>query len=299
MQKKPEDFNVVVKQLRLMGKLSAVFIIICFMVAFQNLSFGIGMFVVLAFYFIFFYRRKVRLYQKELKNAILTGSFRPTLGEITFNAKDPEARKAVAESGLLPLAQPDGLVVRDTVRGTCYGCPAFLTDVTANYFTTRTDKHGKEARALEYLSGCCFEVEPNSKLPREFILWHRECMPEEARSAHLTGWSKSPIPCEEDDPPEYLPLLAEKYDLYVPQGQKPPELWDRFIRAFGQLVEFTPGHAVLQVSEHRIRIFIESRFVYTLQIPVYQPVTNAILHADAFPEMEYMVRVVNTVMRLR
>ena len=292
MEEKAKNLNVVLKQLRLMGKLSAVFIIICFMVYFRNISVGIGMFVVLAVYFIFFYRRKVRLYQKEIKDTILAEGLRPALGEITYKLKDPDARAEVLASGFLPAAEPEHIVVRETVRASWHGAPLLLTDVSTNYRSTAANKKGKTVPVMDYLSGCYLELRLPAPAAHDFMLWPADMLPEAIRAEHFSGWQQVTAPAGE-------PALPEGYLVYVPQGQPAPELYDRLRRDFAHLVEFTPGRAAMQVQGDRVRFFIKGRFVYTIKLSIFQPMSAAILTTNPFPEIDHELRVAETVTRMQ
>lgn len=295
MEQKAKDFNLVLKQLKLMGKLSMVFIIICFMVFFQNASYGIGMFIVFLVYFVLFFRGKVRMYQKELKTTILEEGMRPILGTITYKRKDPAALEAVTAAGLLPMADPKGTVVRDTVRGACHGHPVLLTDVTTNYATTVVNPKGKQVKTMGHLSGCCWEMELGKPLPRDFVLWSKETLPEDARTSHFSDWNEHPISTGD----EGTAAFAESHLLYVPKDQPPPVFWSRFTRAFDQLIQHTPGRVSVQVRGNLLWFFIESRFVYTLNIPIRMPITEGILRTNPLPEVEYMAKVAETLMKMQ
>lgn len=295
MEQKAKDFNVVLKQLKLMGKLSMVFIIICFMVFFQNASYGIGMFIVFLAYFVLFFRGKVRMYQKELKTTILEENMRPLLGTVTYKPKDQAALEAVTAAGLLPMADPKGTVVRDTVRGAYRGRPVLLTDVTTNYATTVVNPKGKPVKTLDHLSGCYWEMELEQPLPRDFALWPKETLPEDARTSHFSDWIEHPISTSG----EGTTAFAESHLLYVPKDQPPPVFWNRFARAFDQLIQHTPGRVAVQARGNMLWFFIENRFVYTLKIPIRMQITERILRTNPLPEVEYIAKVTDTLMKMR
>lgn len=295
MEQKVKDFNLVLKQLKLMGKLSMVLIIICFIVFFQNASYGIGMFLVFLAYFVLFFRRKVRMYQKELKTAILEESMRPTLGTITYKRKDQAAQETVIAAALLPMADPKGTVVRDTVRGAYRGHPVLVSDVTVNYATTVVNSRGKPVKTVGHLSGCYWEMELDKPLPRDFVLWPKESLPEDARAAHFSDWREHPILTSD----ESTAAFAESHLLYVPKDQLPPVFWSRFVRAFEQLVQLTPGRAAIRARGNRLWFFIENRFVYTLNIPIRMTITEGILRTNPLPEVEHMAKVAETLMKMQ
>lgn len=295
MEQKAKDFNLVLKQLKLMGKLSMVFIIICFMVFFQNASYGIGMFIVFLVYFVLFFRGKVRMYQKELKTTILEEAMRPILGSITYKPKDQAALETVTAAGLLPIAEPKGTVVRDIVRGAFHGHPVLLTDVTTNYATTVVNSKGKPVKTLDHLSGCYWEMELDKPLPRDFALWPKDTLPDDARMSHFSNWNEYPISTGD----EGAAAFAESHLLYVPKDQPPPVFWNRFARAFDQLIQHTPGRVAVQAKGNMLWFFIENRFVYTLNIPIRATITEKILRTNPLPEVEYIAKVTEALLKMQ
>lgn len=299
LEEKAKNLNIVLKQLRLMGKLSAVFIILCFMAFFQNLSIGIGMFLVLAAYFILFYRRKVRLYQREVKGTIVAEGLRPVLGAVAYRAKDGEARAAVlAADGFLPLERSKGLVVRDTVRADYKQRPLLLTDVSTRYRTVVTNARGKQVPLLDPLSGCYFEWQLPAAVPADFTLWPDAALPDDARAALLAGWREQPLPTAAADG-EAMPPLPDGYRLYTRAGQPALAAYPRLWREFAALCAGTPGQVALQARGDMVRIFIKGRFVYAVRLSIFTPMTPALLRSNPVPEAGGMLRVAEAVARMQ
>lgn len=279
-----EKINFLYKKKHSLQAFSLMFLvglIFCLIFAIKAPTVG-GMFAAIMLLTHFFgLRPAAKRYVQTIKVAHIQEGFRNQFKQISYQEKKGLTPDAIVKTGFLPVAHPNTMVIRDTIRGTYQSMPVILTDVTTDFESaTATNKAG-----VEYLPGCFFEIKLSKKPEFDLVILAENSIPPSVfeKRVSLTGRNLHASGKKEYD-----------FRLYLPEGKSEQDLPDGLITAFTLLHEYTPGAVALQVKDQYVRMFIRGRFVYTHSIKVHTPVTPQLLSSAPFPEIHSMLRVVDT-----
>jgi len=258
-------------------------LIFCLIMAIKAPKVG-GLFAaIMLFTHIFGIRPAAKRYVKTVKIAHIQEGMRTLIKQLTYHEKKGIPTETIVKAGFLPVVHPNNIVIRDTVKGTYQAMPIFLTDVTTDYESqTTTNKSG-----LDYLAGCYLEIKLSKKPDFDFVILSGGSVPASAfekQCATLTGTNI------------HIDGKEEGYDfrVYAPEGKTPANLPKDTMTAFSLLYEYTPGMPALQVKGNYARIFIRNRFLYTHDLKQHTPVTPQLLGSNPFPELNAMLRIIDT-----
>lgn len=236
--------------------------------------------------YLLLFRQMTKAYRQAVKQAMLEEGLRPFLKNISYERKDGIDGSLILDAGLLPNETPKNLLIRDTVQGDYQAMPVFLTDVTTNFKSFKSQANGTEKAMVDFMSGCYFDIRLRGD-GGDFILWPKALLPEKSREHYFSKKTAAPAPG----------LLSDAFLLYWEPGRDAPEISAEAEKAIHRLSEYTPGEVCVQVSGGHLRIFIRSRFLFTYHIPGRTEMTARILSTNPFPELPYLLRVADAVMK--
>ncbi len=259
----------------------------CLLLLSQKPPMSVALFFVIFLFYILVFRKQSKKYQKAVKTATLEECFRPNLKNITYQEKDGLDPDQLAKAHLIPIEHPEQLLIRDTVKGTYQAMPAFLSDVTCDFQSSRTNRQGEQKEFPDYLSGNWFEIRLRKELPFSFTVWDKELVPESARSHFFDGWQNTDI--------LQSPDFRSQFHTYTRDLQGIP-LPENLAKSLLRLAEFTPGRAAAELDGNTFRIFIQNRFLYIGSISPRVEITPQILQHNQYQEIHSILRVVDTLL---
>lgn len=240
---------------------------------------------VLAFY-LFVFRRQSKRYQQTVKTATLTECLRPYLKGIAYQEKDGLNPSQIPQARLIPVEHPKSILIRDTITGTYQTLPVFLSDVTADFQSSRLTKSGEEKPVIDFLSGNWFEIQLKEPLPFTCTIWDKGLVPSAVREQFFSDCRCLDI-CQ-------TPAFRERFSTYT-RDHSDISIPEELEKALLKLAEITPGQIAVQLDGHIFRIFIKNRFLYTRQPSPKVEVTAQMLNYNQYSEINYILRAVDAV----
>ena len=262
----------------------------CLILVSRRSPISLILFTVIFLFYLLVFRRQSKKYQQTIKKATLEECFRSSLKDISYEPKNGLEKERITQSHLLPVVHPENLLIRDTVKGTFQFLPAVLSDVTTDFFSSRTTRQGGAKEFLDFLSGNWFEIQLKAPIPYSCVVWSRDLVPESARTAFFEGYQNLDMYQDED--------FRKVFHLYSDQEQEftlPEEAEKALLRLAG----FTPGKVAAEFSGNMLRVFIKDRFLYTYAVRPRVDVTPQILQHNQYPEISYILRVPDAVIKGR
>ena len=99
--------------------------------------------------------------------------------------------------------------------------------------------------------------------------------------------------------------LAGTHLLFQPDAAEPQVLQEHMadpkdplrglLNRFCSLAVYTPGQAAFQLTDHHLRVFVRTRFLYTIEVPVKTELTPKLLSYCDFPEISYLLRMADEI----
>lgn len=248
---------------------------------------GLVLALALVLIYLIFFRKQAKDYRQAVKQAMLEEGFRPFLKNITYIKQDGISTDEVLSAGFIPSEAPKSMIIRDTVQGTYQTMPAFLTDITTNFQSYKSDKNGEAKPVADFLSGCLFDIQLSHSSPTDYILWSKKVFPEKSRTHYFSKKTESPAPGG----------LSDGFLLYTDPAAGIPEISPDTEKTILRLSEYTPGDVCVQVNGNHLRIFISNRFLFTLHVPGRVEITAKMLNTNPFAELPYLLRVADSFSR--
>ena len=247
-------------------------IVIIFLLSSRPIGGLILTLALLAIYLLLF-RRQVKDYRQAVKQAMLEEGLRPFIKNIAYERKDGISADTFLQMRFLPNENPKSLIIRDTIHGTYQAMPVFLTDITTDITSAKS--------APDYLSGCLLDIQLRSGNDDDYMLWPKKLLQDKDLKHYFSGMTEAPAPG----------LLADTFLLYRRSGTELLAISPEAEKSILRLCEYTPGNVCIQVSAGHLRIFIGSRFLFTLHIPGQTEITAKILSSNPFQELPYLLRI--------
>lgn len=278
------------KTAQIMVGVCAAGLIGCLILVSRRSPVSLILFAVVFLFYLIVFRRQSKKYQQVIKTATLEECFRSSLKDISYEPKNGMEKERITQSHLLPVVHPENLLIRDTVKGTFQFLPAVLSDVTTDFFSSRTTRQGGTKEFLDFLSGNWFEIQFKTPLPYSCIVWSRKLVPESVRTGFFEGYQNLDMYQNEN--------FRKEFHLYSDKGREftiPEEVEKALLR----LAEFTPGQVAAEFDGNTLRVFIKDRFLYTYAVRPRVDVTPQILQHNQYPEISYILRVADAVIKGR
>ncbi|MCI6888387.1 MAG: hypothetical protein MR868_14260 [Lachnospiraceae bacterium] len=271
------------KRLQILGTIFLIALIIVLLIGMKSQLLS----AVLAFLFLLIYlfgiRSAKKSYQQAVKTVILEESFRPQFKQITYLPKDGLSPSDLADTGFFPVAHAKNMLIRDTLKGTYQGMPVVLSDLT---FDVVSSQPGSTKNTVDFLAGCYFDIQLNKKTGMNCCLWSEDCMPQNRKKDLYPNLICAQLEASGEKPHSYcLYQLPDMPETLFP---------DSLLKAICRLDEYTPGAIALQITDDHLRIFIRSRFLYTMTVKIQAPLTSQLLTANPFPEIHAILRTADT-----
>ncbi len=232
------------------------------------------------------FRQRTNAYRQDVKKAMLEEGLRPFLKNISYEKKNGIDKNLILDAGFLPNETPANLLIRDTVQGTYQALPVFLTDITTNFRSIKPKGNGADQEVTDFMSGCYFDIQLRSE-GGDYILWPKNLMPEKSQRHCFSGKAQTSAPG----------LLGETFFLYSKPGADTLEISPETEKTILRLSEYTPGEVCVQISGGHLRIFIRNRFLFTFHIPGRTEMTAKILSTNPFPELPYLLRAADSLLK--
>jgi len=227
--------------------------------------------------YVFGFRRQVKRYRQRERQAMLEEGLRSCFKEITYQEKDGLSQADILDAHFLPAETSQKILIRETVTGFYQRMPAAMTDITTCYQILP----GSGKKQVNFLSGCYFQIRLSRCTGSSFQLWPQDMLSEQVFAHYLPGYHSCPAPAG----------LKKNFSCYIPDGAPEPVLSEDAEKAILRLQEYTPGRLALQLDGSCLRIFIQSRFMCTRQLPAKVDITPQMLSENPMPEAPYMLRV--------
>ena len=325
MTEKMNALKAMQNKLQLMSAVVIIVILVSFLGLLVSYSLGIAGFLLSMAFYMLVIRKKKNDYKKLIKKTILEESYRKFLKNVSFIEKDGIDKSEVKSMGFLPVEEAGQVFVKDTVKGTYQNRAVTLSEVTTNFRSVKTKKSGADKSFVDYMSGVLFDIELAKDSGLDLLLWRKDAMSEAAFDHFVKGYDKiSLVEEEKKDKKEKkdssdtalsadeifakagkktvkLNRFEDMYDLYVRGGEMEKEQLlsslDGLLKSFASLCSFTPGQPALQLKGNHLHIFVRTRFLYTIEIPVRTELTEKVLSFLDFTEISYLLRVADTLMK--
>lgn len=291
MNKKPLSINEKVaalakakKNLQLFSILFVVCgIVIIFLLSKKPIT-GLVLSLALVLIYLILFRKQAKDYRQAVKQAMLEEGLRPFFKNITYSKQDGISPESILSADFIPSEAPENMIIRDTVQGSYQTMPAFLTDITTNFQSYKSDKGGEAKPVTDFLSGCLFDIQLSHNSQKDYILWSKKVFPEKSRAHYFSKKAENPAPG----------ALADEFLLYTNPAAGIPEISPEAEKTILRLNEYTPGDICLQVCGNHLRIFISNRFLFTLHVPGQVEITAKMLNTNPFAELPYLLRVADS-----
>ena len=247
---------------------------------------AIGFYAAVLIFYLVVFRRQSKRFQQTVKTATLTECLRPYLKDIAYQEKNGLETSQITQARLLPVEHPKSILIRDTVKGSYQALPVFLSDVTVDYQSSRPTKSGEEKAIVDFLSGNWFEIQLKKALPFSCTIWDKELVPAPVREQFFSDYRCSDI-CQP-------PAFRERFSTYT-RDHSDVSISEELEKALLKLAEITPGQIAVQLDGQAFRVFIRNRFLYTRGLSPKAEPTAQILTHNQYPEISYILRVVDAV----
>lgn len=277
------------KNLKTLQTVYLIGLIPCAVLGFLSVAASAALAGALVLIYIFVMRPCMKRYQQDVKAATIEESFRPHLKQIEYQSKNGVSPDLITDSGFLPAAHPNTLVIRDTIQGMYQAVPALLTDYSGDYVSAATDKNGAPKDTYDFLTGCYFDLKLRKNPDFNCVIWPESEIPASILDKQYPEMTGSSI--------KLSGKSEHSFRLYLPKGQEAGSIPEDFLSAFIRLAEYTPGLPSVQVCGGHLRIFIRNRFIYPMKPKVQAAITPQLLTDLPFPEIHYILRVADTLMK--
>lgn len=161
---------------------------------------GLVLTLVLVLIYLILFRKQAKDYRQAGKQAMLEEGLRPFLKNITYLKQDGISADEILSADFIPSESPKNMIIRDTVQGTYQTMPAFLTDITTNFQSYKSDKGGETKPVTDFLSGCLFDIQLSHSSQKDYILWSKKVFSEKRHSGDFSRNGKNHSPSQRIHP---------------------------------------------------------------------------------------------------
>lgn len=274
------------KKLQLLQTLYLICLIPCAVLGFLSVMASAALAAALMLIYIFVMRPCIKRYQQDVKAATIEESFRPHFKQITYKSKDGVSAGSITDSGFLPVAHPNTLIIRDTIQGTYQAMPVLLTDYSGDFASITCDKNGNSRETYDFLTGCYFDLKLQKHSDLNCVIWPEDQIPFSILDKQYPEMTGSSL--------KLSGKSEHSFRVYLPEGCEPLSIPENFLSAFARLAEYTPGQPAVQIYDGHLRIFIRNRFIYPMKPKVQTIITPQLLTSVPFPEIHHILRVADT-----